>query len=230
MLPLWDMQDRRRAPVVTATLVAAMLAVFVYEVFLGVQGQRVLERFVVAGAVIPERFVTGWRGAEAWADLFTAMFLHGGIAHVAGNAWFLWVFGRSVEDRVGSMFFGLLYVVAGVAAALIQIAVEPDSRVPMIGASGAISGVLGAYFLLLPSAWVVTLVPWLVPIVPLPAVVFLLLWFLLQMSNGMGSLLDGAGGAGGGIAWWAHIGGFLAGIVIAWGAPKARRPRRRARR
>src|SRR5690606_31092483 len=115
VLPLTDLQERRRTPVVTLGLLASYLAVFLYEVALGLQSPTALHRLVAEHAVVPARFVAGWREGEAWLPLLTAMFLHGGLAHVAGNAWFLWVFGRSVENRVGSSSYGFFYLFAGAA-------------------------------------------------------------------------------------------------------------------
>ena len=135
------------------------------------------------------------------------MFMHGGVLHLLGNVWFLWIVGGNVEGRVGALRYLGLYAAAGGAAAAAQVAAGPFSVLPMVGASGAISGVLGAYLILFPTAFVWTLVPWIVPILPVPAMVFLVLWFVLQAYNGVGSLLDGVH-AGGGVAWWAHAGGF----------------------
>jgi membrane associated rhomboid family serine protease len=147
------------------------------------------------------------------------MFLHGGWAHLLGNLWFLWIFGGNVEDRLGAFKFLLFYLLAGFVAAVVQVAVDPGSAVPMIGASGAISGVLGAYLILFPTAWVWSLVPWIVPVLPVPAVVFLVLWFAAQTLNGLGAL---AVGATGGVAWWAHAGGFAAGVAMIVWAKRAR--------
>jgi membrane associated rhomboid family serine protease len=144
------------------------------------------------------------------------MFLHGGFAHVLGNCWFLWVFGNNIEDKLGSFRFAFFYVASGFGAAALQSLVYPASTVPMIGASGAISGVLGAYLFLFPFAWIYTLVPWIVPILPIPALVFLVVWFGLQAVNGYGALMSGQM-AHGGVAWWAHAGGFVTGFaLIAW--------------
>jgi membrane associated rhomboid family serine protease len=146
------------------------------------------------------------------------MFMHGGVAHVLGNMWFLWIFGRPVEDRLGPVKYLLFYLLAGAAAAVAQVIVDPGATVPMLGASGAISGVLGAYLILFPTAWVLALVPWIVPVVPVPAVIFLVLWFAFQMWSGLGAL---AAGLDGGVAWWAHAGGFVAGAALIWWAKGA---------
>jgi membrane associated rhomboid family serine protease len=161
---------------------------------------------------------------QQWATMGSSMFLHGGVAHLLGNMWFLWIFGGNVEDRLGSLRYLLLYALAGFAAAIVQVAVAPGAAVPMLGASGAISGVLGAYLILFPTAWVWTLVPWIVPIVPVPAAVFLVLWFFVQALSGLGAL---AGGVDGGIAWWAHLGGFAAGVALVAWAKRAKWIRRK---
>jgi membrane associated rhomboid family serine protease len=181
--------------------------------------------FVFEYALVPRRWLANWDENGQWLTIVTHMFLHGGIAHVLGNTWFLWVFGRNVEDRIGPGRFLLLYLLAGVAAAATQMLASADSPLPMLGASGAISGVLGAYLVLFPTAWIYALVPWIVPIVPIPAFVFLLLWFVVQAFNGFGALLDSR--LGGGVAWWAHAGGFAAGmgllLLLTGGRPRTRR-------
>lgn len=214
MIPLWDTQKRRRAPVVTIGLIFANLAVFGYEVALSLQGSAALEAFVTRHALVPARLLAGAGDEAQWLTLLTHMFLHGSVAHVLGNCWFLWIFGNKVEDRLGPVRYALFYLAGGLAAAALQVAVAPSADVPMVGASGAISAVLGAYFIFFPTAWVVTLVPWIVPIVPVPAFVFLILWFAMQAVNGFGVLMDGTAGAAG-VAWWAHAGGFIAGVLLA---------------
>jgi membrane associated rhomboid family serine protease len=227
MLPLWDENPARRAPpVATVLIIAANLGVFAYQVMLAMQDPRAVEAFIGAHALVPGRLVAGWDQAGEWKTLLTHMFLHGGLAHVAGNCWFLWIFGRGVEDRLGPVKFVLFYLLCGLAAAGLQIAVDPRSALPMLGASGAISGVLGAYFILFPTAWIVTLVPWIVPIIPVPAFFFLLVWFVFQTLNGVGSMLSGAAAAGG-VAWWAHAGGFTAGLSLVLWAKGAGWVRRR---
>jgi membrane associated rhomboid family serine protease len=213
MLPLWDTEKHRRAPVMTVLLIAANVGVFGYQLLLALKGGNALEAWLYRHAIVPGRLIDGFAQNEQWLTVLSSMFLHGSVAHVLGNCWFLWIFGGNVEDRLGPFKFLLVYLITGVAAAGAQVLTHPSSVVPMIGASGAISGVLGAYFILLPRAWIVTLVPWIVPIVPLPAVVFLFVWFALQTVNGVGALMSGAS-AGGGVAWWAHAGGFAAGVAM----------------
>ncbi len=162
-----------------------------------------------------------------WSTLFTSMFLHAGIMHIAGNLWFLYIFGDNVEDRFGHRNYLLMYLASGLAAGLLHVFSGPDSGIPTIGASGAISGVMGAYLLLYPTARVVALIP-LGPVITqqvLPAPLFLGIWFVIQLVSGLGS-----SGNTGGVAWWAHVGGFGAGFALAWAgrslglfsAPKAR--------
>ncbi len=225
MIPLWDNQEHRRPATVTGLLILANVVVFGYEVALSSQGAGVLEAFVTRHALVPSRLLAGWTDEEQWLTLGSHLFLHGSVAHVLGNCWFLWIFGQSVEDRLGAFRYLLLYVVGGLGAAALQIGVEPSAGIPMIGASGAISGVLGAYFILLPTAWIVALVPWIVPILPVPAFVFLILWFAFQAVNGFGVLMNGTAGAGG-VAWWAHAGGFIAGLWLTWWARSNRWVRR----
>jgi membrane associated rhomboid family serine protease len=227
MLPLYDTARQRRAPVMTALIVGANLAVFGWEMWLLLGGGgRTLELFLEVHALVPRRLLAHYDDGGQWLTLLTHMFLHGGLAHVAGNLWFLWIFGGNVEDRLGPFRFLLFYLLAGLAAAALQIAVEPSSPLPMLGASGAISGVLGAYLVLFPTAWIVALIPWVVPIMPVPAVLFLVLWFVLQAYNGVGALLIGAGAAGG-VARWAHAGGFVAGVCLMLWAKSAGWVRRR---
>ena len=223
MLPLWDANPNRRAPVMTVLLIVANLVVFAYEIWL--MQTKQMDPFVRQYALVPRHLVAHWDDGSQWLTLLTHMFLHGGVAHVLGNCWFLWIFGKNVEDRLGSFTFLLFYLLSGLAAAALQVAVDSGSSVPMLGASGAISGVLGAYLILFPTAWIVTLVPWIVPILPVPAFVFLILWFVIQAFNGFGSLLQSA--PDGGVAWWAHAGGFAAGIGLLLLAKDAGLVRRR---
>ncbi len=219
MLPLWDTQARRGTAWITGLIIAACLGVFVYQVVLLTRGAGAFETWMTRHALVPARLLGGLGDAEQWRTVGTSMFMHGGVAHVLGNCWFLRVFGRGVEGRLGGPGMLLFYGLSGVAAALAQVLAGPGSNVKMVGASGAISGVLGAYLVFYPKAWVVALVPWIVLIVPVPAVVFLLLWFVAQAYAGVGSLVDGTAG-GGGVAWWAHAGGFIAGVVLARIWPK----------
>jgi membrane associated rhomboid family serine protease len=214
MLPLWDTEKHRHTPWITILILIACGLTFALMLHRATQGEAAFEAWVLKHALVPSRFLAQWQDPAQWLTVLSSMFLHGGPAHLLGNCWFLWVFGNNVEDRFGRLGFLLFYPLCGAAGALAQVAAEPNLNAPMIGASGAISGVLGAYLVFFPRAWVVTLVPWVVPIVPVPALVFLVLWFLGQAYLGVGSLLAGAS-AEGGVAWWAHAGGFVAGAVLA---------------
>jgi hypothetical protein len=211
MIPIRDTIPSSRVPIVNYVLIFANLGLFFYEISLGENLPSFLERF----AVIPARLLGG--GDFSARDLLTpvtAMFLHGGWMHVLGNMLYLYIFGDNVEDTLGHGRYLLFYIACGVASFAVQIGFQPASAVPNIGASGAIAGVLGAYFLLFPRARVVTLLPLFIffTTVEIPAVVFLGLWFLLQFLSGTVSL--GQAAATGGVAWWAHVGGFVAGIVL----------------
>jgi len=214
MLPLRDVNPTRHFPLMTVILITINVLVFIYELILGPQ----LEGFVQSWAIIPYEITHGVDLPPAsiqpiYLTLITAMFLHGGFVHIAGNMLFLWIFGNNIEDAMGSLRFLVFYLLCGLAAAFAQIAVGPNSDVPNIGASGAIAGVLGAYLLLFPRAEVQTLVflGFFVRLVRLPALLFLGLWFVLQLFSGVAGL---GMEATGGVAWFAHIGGFIAGIVL----------------
>jgi membrane associated rhomboid family serine protease len=213
VIPLRDTIPSRTAPVMTVGLIAICVIVFLHEVALG----PYLERFVFAYGMVPKRFVY-WPGnpldPARFLPLFTSMFWHGGWMHLLGNMLYLWIFGDNVEDKLGHFRYLIFYLATGVAAALTQVALDPTSTVPTIGASGAIAGVLGAYLVSFPRSRVLTLIPiiifpWFVEI---PAVIYLFFWFLLQLLEGIGQL--GVPQAAGGVAVWAHIGGFIAGVIL----------------
>ncbi len=201
MLPLRDVIPSRRPPIVTVALIAINTLVWFHQASLG---PRELERLVRTFALVPAR----WRPET----FLTSMFLHAGWLHLAGNMLYLWIFGDNVEDRLGRFRFLAFYLACGLAAAAVQVAVEPTSPVPIVGASGAVAGVLGAYFVLFPRSRVLTLLPLvvIVRLVEIPAVYFLGLWFVWQVVGG----LQTAGTAQmGGVAFWAHVGGFVAGVA-----------------
>ncbi|MFV1998007.1 MAG: rhomboid family intramembrane serine protease [Acidiferrobacterales bacterium] len=213
MIPLHDNNPTDIFPFVTVALIVASVLVFFWQLSLGPEGQKV----VYALGVIPASLLQNkslppelYR-VPAELTLLTSMFLHGGWMHLIGNMLFLWIFGNNVEDAMGHGRFIVFYIVSGLAAALAQALPDPASVTPMIGASGAISGVLGAYLLLHPRARVLVAIPigFFVYATKLPAMLVLGFWFVLQLIN---SLLAGAGG--GGVAWRAHVGGFVAGIVL----------------
>ena len=204
MFPLSDVIPSRTTPVVTIALIAINAAVFLYQVFLS---DVALALFVGSYALIPAWF--------NWTALFTSQFLHAGWLHAIGNMLYLWIFGDNVEDRLGHVPFLVFYLGSGAAAALLQTLFNPFSNVPMVGASGAIAGVMGAYFVLYPHSRVLTAVFLIIffDIVEIPAIFFLGIWFLMQLLSGVGSL-GASHAAGGGTAFWAHIGGFVAGAAI----------------
>lgn len=226
MIPLRDILPVRRFPAVTVVLIAANVLVFLYQLVLGRNG----ESFVAAYAMIPYEIAHGTdlvgpvRGIGLthvpgppliYLTLLTSMFMHGGFMHAGGNMLYLWIFGNNIEDALGHIKFLLFYLLCGFAAHAAQIAVGSGSVIPTIGASGAISGVLAAYLVLYPRARVLTLVflGFFIRVVQVPAFVLLLFWILMQSFQGFASL-GAEQGARGGVAWFEHIGGFAAGLVL----------------
>ncbi|RME33704.1 MAG: rhomboid family intramembrane serine protease [Thermoflexia bacterium] len=224
MLPIGDELPSRRSPIVTLGLLGANVFVFFLELMMGPD----LERFFMTWGLVPYFFTHPDRYPWAPLTLFTSMFLHGGWSHLIGNMVYLWIFGDNVEDILGHLGYLLFYLAAGVVAGLAQVLVAPASRVPCVGASGAIAGVLGVYLVAYPASPVRVLVPgfyfW--RIVRVPALFVLGFWFILQLFNGFLSL-GVATAATGGVAWFAHIGGFLTGLVVGGLARAMGRPRRR---
>ncbi len=213
MIPLFDNVPARRPPLVNYTLIGLNILVFLWEVG---QGPRLDEVFRTYG-VVPAVFVAS-SGLERWFPVFTSMFLHGGVWHLVSNMLALWIFGDNVEDRMGHFRYLVFYLLCGVAASLVHIYTDPTSTIPSVGASGSISGVLAAYLVMFPMAYVYTLIPlffW-VEIVAIPALIYLGLWFLSQLVNGLFALSATSLQSAGGIAWWAHIGGFVAGLILVW--------------
>ena len=210
MIPLRDDIPSKRPPLVTYAIIAANVAVFWYEIRLG----RRLDRFVDAFGLVPVRFHGTHDPLARYLPIFTSMFLHGGLMHLLGNMLFLHIFGDNVEDRFGHLRFLVFYLGCGFLAAVVQAGILARSPVPMVGASGAIAGVTGAYFVFYPRARILMLVPVLFfwEVIQVPAVVFLFLWFAMQFAYGMIAL--GAPETGG-VAWWAHVGGFGAGALCA---------------
>lgn len=233
MIPLRDTEPIRRATFVTWLLIAANVLAFVYEWRLGDRGlQRLIDQYALHPVLYTEYGPSALLEypRELALPFLTSMFLHGGLAHVLGNVWMLWIFGDNVEDRLGPVRFLAFYVLAGVLAGVVHVVTNSASEVPTIGASGAIAGVMGAYFVLFPRARVVVFLPILIlpALFEIPAVVFLALWFLLQLAQG--ALMSGLEGqSSGGIAWWAHIGGFLGGIALLALLGGRRAPRRDGR-
>ena len=219
MIPLKDTTPRRSLPVVTLLLIAANVFVFIHQISLAPAAS---DAFIRTYALVPSKIPLALAGrhytlGQALVPLFTCMFLHGGFLHILGNMWFLWIFGGNVEDRFGSALYLLFYLVCGIASSVSQLLFSWGSHIPSLGASGAISGVLGAYIVFFPKSRILTLVPlfiiWFTA--RIPAIVFIGLWFIIQFLSGLSSL--GAASSGG-VACWAHVGGFLSGLFLAWTA------------
>lgn len=224
MIPLKDDTPRLTAPLINSFLILANVVVFLFELSLGHRAQR---QFVYVFGLVPQHLTATLQAsllhthahshalppAVALLPVVTSMFLHGGWLHLIFNMWFLWIFGRNVEDALGHFPYLVFYLTCGVAAAFAQTLSNPASVIPTVGASGAIAGVMGGYFLLYPRARVLMLVPFFFFFfVWLPAWVVLGYWFVLQFLSGVGTWLVGADT--GGIAFWAHVGGFVAGILL----------------
>jgi rhomboid family protein len=211
MLPIRDLNPSRTVPVVNIALIAANVLMFLFELSLGPR----LEGFLMASAFVPARALAGG-GAGLATSALLSMFLHGGWGHLLGNMLFLWIFGDNVEDRIGHVRYLFFYLLCGYAATFAHAFFNAASAMPAIGASGAISGVLGAYLFLYPTARIVTVI-WLfifIRFVEIPALVYLPFWFILQFFSGVQSLRVADPAAAGGVAWFAHVGGFIAGPVL----------------
>lgn len=204
MIPIRDVIPSRTTPGVTITLIALNVVVFLFQLLLS---ERAMDAFIFAFGVVPAQL--------SILSIFTSMFVHGGLAHLAGNMLFLWIFGDNVEDRLGHGRFIVFYLLCGVAAALAQVTLNPESLVPMVGASGAIAGVMGAYLVLYPRSRVLMLFPFPVFLFELPAIAFLGVWFFVQFLNGVNQLpIFEQDAISGGVAFWAHVMGFIAGVFL----------------
>ncbi len=217
MLPLKDINPSKRKPLITYSLITINGLVFLYELLLG----KNLYNFFLRFGFIPFNFTLFLKGVTDYPyflNIITSMFIHGGWAHIIGNMWFLLIFGDNVEDTLGKINYIILYLTSGVFAVLAQYIIMPISKIPLIGASGAISGILGAYLVLFPNAQILSLIPdpftfgLFFRIVPINAFFFLLIWFLFQFMQGIATLPYS--GRIGGTAFWAHIGGFAWGVVF----------------
>jgi membrane associated rhomboid family serine protease len=201
MIPLRDVIPSRSTPYITVTIIALNAVAWLFELSLP---HETLNEFLTVYGVVPAYFSA--------PTLITSMFLHGSWSHVLGNMWYLWIFGDNVEDRVGHGRFIVFYLLCGIAAAAGQVAVDPNSTLPTIGASGAIAGVMGAYFVLYPHSRVLTLIPWIfLQIVELPATVLLGFWFVMQLFSA-GTIAMTTSSRGGGVAFAAHVVGFVVGM------------------
>jgi rhomboid family protein len=217
MFPVADVIPSRTRPTVTIAIIALNALAFLFELTLS---ERDLQLFVLTYGVVPAAF--------SWVSVVTSMFLHGGWLHFLGNMLYLWIFGDNVEDRLGHGRYLVFYLLCGAAAALGQAALQPYSPIPMVGASGAIAGVMGAYFVLFPHSRVITAVFifFFFDLVEIPAIFFLGIWFFMQFFSGVGSL--GSDAAEGGVAFWAHVAGFAIGALagVVWRGVEATNRRR----
>ncbi len=233
MFPLKDDLPSRTFPIVTVMLILVNFIIFFYQTSLAVGAtaldSRAAEDLVLEFGLVPCRLTGACPSVSGLphpaVTVLSSMFLHGGLLHIIGNMLYLWIFGNNVEDRLGHGRFVGFYLLSGVLAALVQTAFHPDSSVPMIGASGAVAGVLGAYLLMFPHATILTLLVlgFFIRLVHMPAIIVLGFWFVVQFANGL--VERSVGEAAGGVAWFAHIGGFLAGMALLF----LMRPRRWAR-
>ena len=203
MIPLRDVIPSRTRPGVTLGLIGFNVLVFLFQAALS---DRTAESFLYTFAVVPAYF--------SLVDVFTAMFVHAGLIHLAGNMLFLWIFGDNVEDRLGHARFLVFYLVCGFVAAFAQTALNPESLIPMVGASGAVAGVMGAYLVLYPHSRVLMLFPFPPILFELPAVFFLGFWFVMQFLSGLSTLPVFQAQVSGGVAFWAHVAGFVCGLVL----------------
>jgi membrane associated rhomboid family serine protease len=208
MFPLYDTARSHKFPIVNLLLIGVNALFFFREIGMNPAD---LQQFIFANGLVPAELLADPNGE--WKTILSSMFLHGGWFHVLNNMWVLFIFGDNIEARLGGIGYLVFYLLSGVAAGLLQTAILPASMIPMIGASGAVAGVLGAYLILYPRSRIATLVPILITftLVELPAFIFLLFWFVSQLYSGLFAM---QGGGAGGIAWWAHIGGFLFGMII----------------
>lgn len=208
MFPLYDTVRSRRFPFINLMLILINVLAFLYEIQMD---PSALKEFIFEWGLIPARLLSD--PSTVWVTIFTSMFLHGGWFHIINNMWVLFIFGDNVEARMGGIRYLIFYFLSGVAAVFLQTYILPSSNVPMIGASGAVAGVLGAYLILFPHSRIASLVPilFIFTIIEIPAVIFLLFWFASQLYSGLFAI---QGSSGSGIAWWAHVGGFLFGIIM----------------
>jgi membrane associated rhomboid family serine protease len=222
MIPLHDANPTHRTPVVTLALIAVCALVYGYQVLLMAQGgEAALSAFITRWGVVPnelvDAFASGAFVSSETLTLITSQFLHGSLVHIGGNLLFLWIFGNNIEDRFGRLRFLVFYLVGGIVAGLTQVVIDPASPIPTIGASGAIAATLGAYLVLFPRARVTTAIflVFFYQLIEVPAVFVLGFWFVLQLFDGLGSLGATGAQATGGVAFFAHIGGFVFGAAVA---------------
>ena len=217
MIPLRSSEPHYTRPSATLLIIAVNVLVFLYELSLGMSSYS-LRAFMMHYGVVPDRL--------HYSSILTSMFIHGGFLHIAGNMWFLWIFGRGVEDLLGHARYLLLYFACGIAGALLFVLLSPNATIPTVGASGAIAGIMGAYLVKFPRAHIVTLVFIFIFIttVDIPAFFLLLYWFAIQFFNGIGSV-GYSQVSNGDVAWFAHVGGFVAGMLLMLAMPTKQRAR-----
>jgi membrane associated rhomboid family serine protease len=216
MFPLHDENPTTRITWMTWLLIAVNVAVFGYETWLTYTvGAAAFEAFIVANAFVPARFLASPLSPREWVTIVTAMFMHAGWLHVGGNMLYLWIFGNNIEDRLGPWRFLGFYLACGLVATAAQLLAAPGAAVPNLGASGAVAGVLAAYLLLFPRARVVTaiFIIFIIELAAIPAWLVIIVWFVIQLGQGLGSLGQATANAGG-VAYFAHIGGFVAGLLL----------------
>ncbi|MGA7615615.1 MAG: rhomboid family intramembrane serine protease [Thermoanaerobaculia bacterium] len=225
MIPLRDSNPRRSAPVINTTLIVINILFFFWELSLGPLLPRAMQQW----AFVPARFWSGAPFTEDLARIFTSMFLHGGWLHLGGNMLYLWIFGDNIEDHLGHLRYLLFYFACGLAATMAHAISNTTSLLPSVGASGAIAGVLGAYLVLFPHSRVLTVIPIFFYIIvrELPALIVLGFWFVIQIFSGIASLPARTSAETGGVAYFAHIGGFAAGIFLIFLLRGRSRPARR---
>ncbi len=209
MIPIRDGIPTRRVPVVNYLLIAVNILVFILQALAGTAQENIMLQY----SLIPANFREGITLPNL-LDIFTSMFMHAGIAHIAGNMLYLWIFGDNVEDAMGSIKYLIFYLIGGVAASAVHVFTNPGSQIPTVGASGAIAAVLGAYLILFPQSKVQTFIPigFFMRMAVIPAIVVLGFWFLMQVFTGV---MSWGGPDVGGVAVWAHVGGFVAGLILA---------------
>src|SRR5207302_11367872 len=227
MIPFRDNIPSRTFPLINISIIVANVLVFFYELSLG---GRSLDRLITHYGIVPAA-VFAWPQSDlAFAAVvvpfFTSMFLHGGWLHLIGNMWYLWIFGDNIEDRLGHFPYLIFYLLCGLGAGIVHTILNAGTAIPSVGASGAIAGVLGAYVVSYPFARVLTLIPIFVflQVIEIPALLVLGFWFVMQFLSGTASLAV-AGGNAGGVAWWAHVGGFVIGMILVGLFPRKDRPR-----
>jgi membrane associated rhomboid family serine protease len=218
MIPLRSSEPHYTRPTATLAIIAVNVAVFLFELSLGMSSYA-LRNFMMHYGIVPDQL--------RYSSIITSMFIHGGFLHIAGNMWFLWIFGRGVEDLLGHGKYLFLYFASGIAGALLFVLLSPNSTVPTIGASGAIAGVMGAYLIKFPRAYIRSLVFIVIFIttIDIPAFVLLLYWFAIQFFSGVGSV-GYSTTSNGDVAWFAHVGGFIAGMLLVMLMPTQQRAQR----